>query len=79
MHLKLRFSPIIAQSRDQIIIFTITFEEVLPRRTRWYIMTLVSSVVSEIVGGGQKWPPLAVRVTKISVAVRVLNSVIEKV
>ena len=36
-------------------------------------MTLVSSVVSEIVGGGQKWPPLAVRVTKISVAVRVLR------
>ena len=34
-------------------------------------MTLVSSVVSEIVGGGH-WPPLAVRVTKISVAVRVL-------
>ena len=37
-------------------------------------MTLVSSVVSEIVGGGAKnGPPLAVRVTKISVAVRVLG------
>ena len=36
-------------------------------------MTLISSVVSEIVGGGQNGPPLAVRVTKISVAVRVLR------
>ena len=36
-------------------------------------MILISSVILEIVGEGQKWPPpLAVRVTKISVAVRVL-------
>ena len=56
MRLKLRFSPIIAQSRDQIIIFWHFWRGLTKTNTMvYYDLGIFGSFGDR--RGGQKWPP----------------------